>query len=71
MWAKGRFALKHFQNNLDKHDLVPSQRKPASVNRRGLLRSTFLPLSARQRDGGFPAVKVRRSALTSTRSFSG
>jgi hypothetical protein len=26
-WAKGRSALKHFRNNLDKLDLVPSQRK--------------------------------------------
>jgi hypothetical protein len=33
IWAKGRSALKHFQNNLDKLDLVPSQRKPAGASR--------------------------------------
>jgi hypothetical protein len=35
IWAVGGSALKHLQNNLDKLDLVPSQRKSARVNRRG------------------------------------
>jgi hypothetical protein len=33
-WAKGRSALKRFRNNLDKLDLVPSQRKSAGAIRR-------------------------------------
>jgi len=33
----GRSAPKHLQNNLHKLDLVPSQRKPAGMNRRAIV----------------------------------